>query len=35
VVRKHNTVAQLLAITDTRMDAASRQPGARDLAASF
>ena len=35
VVRRHNTVAQLLAITDTRMDAASRQPGARDLAASF
>lgn len=35
VVRRHDTVARLLAITDTRMDAAARQPGARDLAASF
>jgi hypothetical protein len=31
----HNTVAKLLAITDSRMDANSSQPGARELAAVF
>lgn len=35
VVSRHNTVARLLAVTDTRMDAAVQQQGARDLAASF
>jgi hypothetical protein len=31
----HNTVAKLLAITDTRMDANSSLPGAKELAAGF
>jgi hypothetical protein len=35
VAIRHNTVAKLLGITDTRMDSNSNQPGARDLAASF
>ncbi len=35
VAIRYNTVAKLLAVTDTRMDAAVQQPGARDLAASF
>ena len=35
VAIRHNTVARLLAVTDSRMDANSREPGARDLAASF
>jgi hypothetical protein len=30
-----NTVAKLLAVTDARMDANSKQPGARELAAAF
>jgi hypothetical protein len=35
VAIRHNTVARLLAITDSRMDANSNQPGARELAAAF
>ena len=35
VASRYNTVAKLLAVTDTRMDAAVQQQGARDLAASF
>jgi hypothetical protein len=35
VVIRHNTVAKLLAITDSRMDANSNLPGAKDLAAAF
>ncbi len=35
VASRNNTVAKLLAVTDTRMDAAVQQPGAKDLAASF
>jgi hypothetical protein len=35
VAIRHNTVAKLLAVTDSRMDANSSQPGARELAASF
>ncbi|OIQ71971.1 hypothetical protein GALL_464070 [mine drainage metagenome] len=35
VAIRHNTVAKLLAITDSRMDANSTQPGAKELAASF
>lgn len=35
VASRNNTVAKLLAVTDTRMDAAVQQQGARDLAASF
>lgn len=31
----HNTVAKLLAVTDARMDADSREPGAKELAAAF
>jgi hypothetical protein len=31
----HNTVAKLLAVTDSRMDSMSNLPGARELAASF
>jgi hypothetical protein len=35
VAIRHNTVARLLAITDSRMDANSSQPGARELASVF
>jgi hypothetical protein len=35
VAVRHNTVAKLLAVTDSRMDSNSNQPGARDLAAAF
>ncbi|WJR79084.1 hypothetical protein [Bradyrhizobium sp. NP1] len=35
VASRHNTVAKLLAVTDSRMDSNSSLPGARDLAASF
>jgi hypothetical protein len=35
VAIRHNTVAKLLAITDSRMDANSSQPGAKDLAAAL
>ncbi len=35
VAIRHNTVARLLAITDSRMDSNSRLPGAKDLAAAF
>jgi hypothetical protein len=35
VAIRHNTVAKLLAITDSRMDANSNQPGARELGAAF
>ncbi len=35
VAIRHNTVAKLLAITDSRMDSNSNLPGARELAASF
>jgi hypothetical protein len=35
VASRNNTVAKLLAITDSRMDANSNLPGARELAASF
>ena len=35
VAIRHNTVAKLLAITDSRMDANSAQPGARELAKAF
>jgi hypothetical protein len=35
VAIRHNTVAKLLAITDSRMDANSNLPGARELAAVF
>jgi hypothetical protein len=35
VAIRHNTVAKLLAITDSRMDSNSRLPGAKDLAAAF
>jgi hypothetical protein len=35
VAIRHNTVAKLLAITDSRMDANSNLPGARELAAAF
>jgi hypothetical protein len=35
VAIRHNTVARLLAITDSRMDANSNLPGARELAAAF
>jgi len=35
VAIRNNTVAKLLAITDSRMDANSNQPGARELAAAF
>ena len=31
----HNTVAKLLAVTDARMDANSKEPGAKELAAAF
>jgi hypothetical protein len=35
VASRNNTVAKLLAITDTRMDANSNLPGAKELAAAF
>jgi hypothetical protein len=35
VAIRHNTVARLLAITDSRMDSNSNLPGAKELAASF
>src|SRR5271169_2427052 len=35
VAIRHNTVAKLLAVTDSRMDSNSNLPGARELAASF
>ncbi|MEO6945825.1 MAG: hypothetical protein ABI150_04370 [Nitrobacter sp.] len=35
VAIRHNTVAKLLAVTDTRMDSNSVKPGARELAAAF
>jgi len=35
VAIRHNTVAKLLAITDSRMDSNSQLPGAKDLAAAF
>jgi hypothetical protein len=35
VAIRHNTVAQLLAVTDVRMDSNSAKPGARELAAAF
>jgi hypothetical protein len=35
VAIRHNTVARLLAVTDSRMDSNSQLPGAKELAASF
>ena len=35
VAIRHNTVAKLLAITDSRMDSNGRLPGAKELAAAF
>jgi hypothetical protein len=35
VAVRHNTVAKLLAVTDSRMDSNSGKPGAKELAASF
>jgi hypothetical protein len=35
VASRNNTVAKLLAVTETRMDSNSNQPGARELAAAF
>jgi len=35
VAIRHNTVAKLLAVTDTRMDSNSNNAGARELAAAF
>jgi hypothetical protein len=35
VASRNNTVAKLLAVTETRMDSNSGQPGARELAAAF
>jgi hypothetical protein len=35
VAIRHNTVAKLLAVTDSRMDSNSTLPGARELAAAF
>ena len=35
VAIRHNTVAKLLAITDSRMDSNSNQPGAKELASAF
>jgi hypothetical protein len=35
VAIRHNTVAKLLAITDSRMDSNSNLPGARELATAF
>jgi len=35
VAIRHNTVAKLLAVTDTRMDSNSNNAGARELAGAF
>ncbi len=35
VAIRNNTVAKLLAVTDSRMDSNSNLPGAKDLAAAF
>jgi hypothetical protein len=35
VAIRHNTVARLLAVTDSRMDSNGNLQGARDLAAAF
>ena len=35
VAIRHNTVAKLMAVTDSRMDSNSRLPGAKELAAAF
>jgi hypothetical protein len=35
VAVRHNTVAKLLAVTEARMDSASTQSGAKELAAAF
>jgi hypothetical protein len=35
VASRHNTVAKLLAVTDSRMDSNSHLPGAKELAAAF
>jgi hypothetical protein len=35
VAIRHNTVARLLAVTDSRMDSNSNQPGAKEMAAAF
>jgi hypothetical protein len=35
VAIRHNTVAKLLAVTDARMDANCKEPGAKELAAAF
>jgi hypothetical protein len=35
VAIRHNTVAKLLAVTDARMDSASQNPRARELASAF
>jgi hypothetical protein len=35
VAIRNNTVARLLAATDSRMNTAANSPGARDLAAAF
>jgi hypothetical protein len=35
VAIRHNTVAKLLAVTDTRMDSNSSNGGARELAGAF
>jgi len=35
VAIRNNTVAKLLAVTDSRMDSNSNQPGAKELAAAF
>jgi hypothetical protein len=35
VAVRHNTVAKLLAVTDSRMDSLSNLPGAKELAAAF
>ncbi len=35
VAIRHNTVAKLLAVTDSRMDSNSQLPGAKDLASAF
>ena len=35
VAIRHNTVARLLAITDSRMDSNGQLPGAKELAAAF
>jgi hypothetical protein len=35
VAVRHNTVAKLLAVTDSRMDSLSNLPGSKELAAAF